>query len=146
MVVASRFRFTYLEQPSRIVSQFADDVSDAEFDGNYRQFLHDLERLKIESNELGLVDEAAFIHSFGDRRKGSAQSFLTVWKEARGQLDASLPAPTTQVSNANRIRIKEAISTFLERMAPENTRFLRTALEAYKDELEVELRTPQVVR
>ena len=64
-VVASRFRFAYLERPERIEARFDDRVSDVEFEGHYRQFLYDLERMRQEAMELGLLDPTAFINSFG---------------------------------------------------------------------------------
>ena len=142
LVVGSRFRFAYLEQPARIASQFADNVSDSEFLGNYRQFLQDLERMKIESMELGLVDATAFMQAFGESRQGKAESFLVVWKEARAALDAALPPPSAPVDASNRSKIREAILAFLDQMAAENARFLRAAVDAYREELELQLRTP----
>jgi hypothetical protein len=142
LVVASRFRFTYLEQPARIAAQFADNVSDPEFEGNYRQFLQDLERMKIESMELGLADSTAFMQAFGESRQGKAESFLTVWKEARAALDEALPPSSVPINGSNRSQIKEAIEKFLNQMAVENARFLRVAVDAYREELEVQLRVP----
>jgi hypothetical protein len=139
LVVASRFRFAYLEQPVRIASQFSDAVSDAEFYGHYRQFLHDLERMKIESMELGLIDKTAFIQAFGERYQGMAESFLAGWEKARAALDAALPASTTTIDATSRPKIKQAIADFLAAMAPENARFLRAAVKVYRDDLELQL-------
>jgi hypothetical protein len=140
LVVASRFRFSYLEQPDRIAAKFDDKVTDSEFEGNYRQFLYDLERTKQESMELGLLDHTAFINSFGPSRRGIAEAFLEVSKEARQALEAGLPPPTTAVSAANRANIKESIMQFLKKMETENARFLKVALDAYRDELDLQLR------
>lgn len=140
LVVASRFRFSYLEEPDRTAAQFDDKVINSEFEGNYRQFLYDLERMKQELMELGLLDHTAFINSFGPSRRGIAEAFLEAWKEAGQALEAGLPPPTTAISAANRTNIKESIMQFLKKMETENARFLKVALDAYRDELEAQLR------
>lgn len=140
LVVASRFRFAYLEQPERVAAWFSDGVSLHEFEAYYRQFLYDLERMRQESMELGLLDHTTFIKSFGPSRRGVAEGFLTAWKEARQKLEASLPPSNASVTVATRQLVKEAILTFLKEMEVENSRFLQVALDAYKEELEGELR------
>jgi hypothetical protein len=140
LVVASRFRFAYLEQPDRIAAEFDERATDSEFEGNYRQFLYDLERMRQESMELGLLDPTAFINSFGPARRGVAEGFLLGWKEARQSLDDGLPPPNTPISTEIRKTIKEAIVQFLKKMESENSRFLKVAVAAYSEELEVELR------
>jgi TIR domain len=144
LVVASRFRFSYLEHPDRIAAQFADKVTDSEFEGNYLQFLYDLERMRQESMELGLLDHTAFVNSFGPSRHGIAESFLIAWKDARQTLEESLPPANTAISAVNRANIKESIMLFLKTMETENARFLKTALEAYRDELDAQLRNSRV--
>jgi hypothetical protein len=139
LVVASRFRFAYLEEPERVEAGFDDGLSDHEFDGNYRQFLYDLERMRQESMELGLLDHTAFIQSFGPNRRGIAEGFLNAWKEARQTLETSLPPPTAAVGGENRAGTKASILAFLKKMEAENSRFLRVALEAYQDELTQQL-------
>lgn len=138
LVVASRFRFAYLEQPERITAQFDDALSDSEFDGNYRQFLYDLERMQHESMELGLTDPMAFLNAFGPSRRGIAEGFLAAWKEARQALDAGLPPTLTGAES--RARAKAAVLQFLTTIEAENARFLKIALEAYREELDVQLR------
>jgi hypothetical protein len=140
LVVASRFRFAYLEQPDRSEAMFGDRITESEFEGNYRQFLYDLERMRQESMELGLLDESAFIQSFGPSRRGTAESFLVTWKKAREELGTGLPPLAAPVNAANRTKIKEAIHRFLEKMEDENARFLQVAIEAYQDELKAQLR------
>jgi TIR domain len=140
LVVASRFRFAYLEQPDRIEARFDDRVSDAEFEGHYRQFLYDLERMRQEAMELGLLDPTTFVNSFGPNRRGIAEGFLTQSAAARQTLERGLPPPGTTVGAGNRKSIKEAIMQFLKAMEVENSRFLKVAIQAYGDELEAQLR------
>ena len=61
-------------------------------------------------------------------------------KKAKTALDEALPSPTVSVSAANRLPIRNAITAFLAKMEVENGRFLRVAIDAYRDELEVQLR------
>jgi TIR domain len=140
LVVASRFRFAYLEQPARVAQLFKDTLSDGEFDGNYRQFQRDLERMRIEGTELGLVDTTAFVHAFGQSRQGVAESFLNEWKVAKSALDEALPPPEVAVTEVNRPQIREAIAAFIARMAVENARFMRVAVESFREELDIQLR------
>jgi len=140
MIMASRFRFQYFEEPKRVEAKFDDKLPAPEFEGNYRQFLHDLERMREESMELGLLDPVAFIKSFGEGRQGIAESFLTNWKEARDELDRALPSITSGIGEPERKKIRPAILEFLRKVEPENVRFLQTALEAYREELAIQLR------
>jgi hypothetical protein len=140
LVVASRFRFAYLEQPEKVAACFSDGLSLHEFEAYYRQFLYDLERIRQESMELGLLDQATFIKSFGPSRRGVAEGFLTTWKEARQKLEASLPPSNASITAATRQQVKEAILGYLKEVGAENSRFLQVALEAYTEELKEELR------
>jgi hypothetical protein len=140
LVVASRFRFAFLEQAERNATGFSDTLLLPEFEANYRQFLYDLERMRQESMELGLLDPTTFINSFGASRKAVAEGFLNTWKEARQALDASLPPPNVPLTTATRQPVKAALIKFLDQMAIENKRFLQVALEAYSEELKGELR------
>jgi hypothetical protein len=139
LVVASRFRFHYLEKPERVEAWFDDKLPDHEFEGNYRQFLYDLERFRQEAMELGLLDHIAFIQSFGEGRRSIAESFLKMSKEARETLENNLPPASAAVSSENRAGIKRAILTFLQTIGDENIRFLRVAIDAYHDELAKQL-------
>jgi TIR domain len=140
LVMASRFRFAYFEDRERTRAKFDDKTPEQDFEANYRQFLYDLERMRQESMELGLLDETAFIQSFGSRRRGMAESFMRVWYEAKTKLEAALPSPETTIDRNNRKAVKTAIETFLATMGDENSRFLLTAVDAYRDELTMQLR------
>ncbi len=146
MILASRFRFTYLEQPERVRAYFSDDLSDSDFMAHYRQLLYDSERMTQEAMEFGLVDRTVFVQSFGPERRAIAEQFLTEYASAKKQFDESLPAKDAPVTPENRQQIKTAIMTFLQQMHEENSRFLLAALDAYRDELQKELPTPTDTR
>ena len=139
LVMASRFRFAYFENPEATERHFADALSDQEFEASYRQFLYDLERMRQESMELGLLDEASFVQSFGPNRRGMAESFLKTWYDARQALERDLPSPEQSIGPANRPAARTAIGAFLKTMEAENTKFLITATDAYRDELTTQL-------
>jgi hypothetical protein len=146
LVVASRFRFAYFEHPERVTAMFGDEVSDGDFEAGYRQLLYDLERMRQESQELGLVDHNVFIQSFGPSRKAIAEEFITEYAKAKAKLEANLPPSGAPVTQENRPEIRSAILTFLGETEDQNARFLKAALEAYRDELEQQLRTRKSVK
>ena len=138
MILASRFRFSFLEEPERVRASFSDDISDNDFMAHYRQLLYNLDRLTQEAMEFGLVDRTVFIESFGPDRRAIAEQFLSEYASAKKQFDESLPAKDAPVTSDNRQRIKTAIMAFLGQMRDENNRFLLAALDAYRDELQKE--------
>lgn len=139
LVIASRFRFAYFENPEATERRFADNLPDQDFEASYRQFLYDLERMRQESMELGLLDEASFVQSFGPDRRGIAETFLKVWWQARQALERDLPAANESIGPANRHIAKGAIMAFLKTMEAENSKFLLTAMDAYRDEVTARL-------
>ncbi len=139
LVMASRFRFAYFEDPAAVSERFTDALSDPEFEANFRQFLYDLERMRQELMELGLLDETAFVQSFGPTRRGLAEVFLKTWSDARQALERDLPDPDAGIGPATRRTARQAIASFLTAMETENRRFLLTAMDAYRDELNAEL-------
>jgi hypothetical protein len=145
LVVASRLRFAYLEQPDKVRAWFSDEVSDGDFAARYRQLLYDLERMRQESMELGLLDHNLFVQSFGPARRAIAEEFLAEYARAKTTFEASLPDSAAPIGPDNRPKIRSAILTFLNQIEDQNARFLRAALEAYKDELDNQLRKKNVI-
>jgi hypothetical protein len=145
LILASRFRFAYFEQPERVRASFSDDISDSDFLTHYRQLLYDLDRIAQEGMELGLTNQTVFVQSFGPNRQAVAEQFLTDYAKAKKKLEQSLPAKDAPVTAANRPQIKTAIMTFLQEMGDENSHFLTAALDAYQEELQKELRTKQPI-
>jgi len=142
MILASRFRFTFFEQPERVRASFSDDISESDFMAHYRQLLYNLDRLTQEAMEFGLVDRTVFVQSFGPDRRAIAEQFLAEYANAKKQFDESLPAKDAPVTPEIRQRIKATIMTFLAQVRDENNRFLLAAVDAYHDELQKELLKP----
>jgi len=132
LVQASRFRFSYLEEPDRVAALFDDARSDLEFAINCRQLEYDIARIQTEALELGVVDGQAFIAAFGEKRRATAESFGRIWEQAKAAL---LPAHDAPLQPERRAACRTAISRFLADMAGENRPFVVAALEAYRDEV-----------
>src|SRR3712207_5640391 len=105
-----------------------------------RQLCYDLERIRHEAMELGLMDALAFVKAFGEDKKAVAESFLEVSRRAREKLFSKLPCPNVRVDAQNRPIIKQAILEFLKEMLEENRRFLLVAVETYRNELAAQLK------
>jgi TIR domain len=140
LVLASRFRFTYLEEPDAVAAKFADDISDSEFEANCWQLYYDLERLTHEAIELGLLDPLEFIKAFGVEKRAYAEALLKSSAESRDKLLSAYPPPDAKMLHQDRERLRGAIQEYLKEMEPVNSRFLTGALEVYADELKAQLR------
>jgi TIR domain len=100
LLLATRFRSLYFDNFDRTMAKFADTVSDTEFQGNYWQFLEDLNQIREQAKDQAF-DSKAFIESFGESRKGLAESFVQAGNQTREALEASLPDRTTPVNAEN---------------------------------------------
>lgn len=135
LVLASRFRFSYLEETDRVAALFDEARSDLEFAINCKQLEYDIARIQSESLELGVVDGQAFIAAFGEKRRAVAESFGKVWETAKAALLPALPPHDAPLQPERRAAAREAITKFLRDMASENRRFVLAALDAYRDEV-----------
>ena len=93
LVVASRFRFSYLEEPDRTAAQFDDKVIDSEFEGNYRQFLYDLERMKQEFDGTRLARPHGFHQFIRTKSPRYRRSFSRSVEGSRAGSGSGLAAP-----------------------------------------------------
>ena len=139
LVLASRFRFAYLEEPESVTAKFADTVPLDAFEANCWQLRYDLDRLQHEAMEFGLLDPVVFIKAFGEENRGIAEHLLAQSAAGRNDLLALLPKPGEPVSAATRSKVKEAIGGFLKSSEPINGEFLTKALEVFGTELKSQL-------
>jgi hypothetical protein len=135
IVLAARFRFAYLEDPKILAEKFDDFLSADDFQSNCWQFHYDLDRLRHEAIELGILDPVAFINAFGEERRGFAENLLKVSNDSRLKLYEALPVPGERIADADRPRVKAAILEYCEKVGGLNSRFLIEALEILKNEL-----------
>ena len=134
LILASRFRFAYLERPDDVAAKFADTVSIDKFSANCWQMHYDLDRL-TQAVELGLLDPDAFVKAFGEENRGLAERLLTESARTRDELLAILPEPNVTVTDAMRPDVRAAIGRFLQSTEPINSQFLVTGLDVFRTEL-----------
>lgn len=135
IVLAARFRFAYLAEHHTLSNKIDDLLSKADFEANCWQLHYDLDRLRLEAIELGILDPIEFIKSFGEDKRGIAENLLNGSLESRLVLYEKLPAPGEHIKEADRASIKKAIITYFEQVEPLNRQFLTEGLEIFKDEM-----------
>ena len=136
LVLASRFRFAYLEQPARISAWFSDEVPDSDFTARYRQLLYDLTECARRLWISGYLIKPLSSSRLGRNGRPSLSNFRLNTLRAKSKFEASLPSKDAEITAENRPHIRSAILSFFEEMADQNTRLLQAALEAYQDEEE----------
>jgi hypothetical protein len=139
LLIATRFRSLYFDNFDLTAAKFDDKVSDTEFQGNYWQFLTDFEQVREQAKDQAF-DSKTFIESFGETRKGIAESFVEAGKQAREALEESLPGRDAPINRENRPKIKQSIMQFMKKVESVNAHFLRVAADVYHAELEEQLR------
>src|SRR5260370_23140007 len=65
LILASRFRFTFIEAAPDLMERLADNTTDAHFQLSFRHLLYDIERMEQESREFGMNNPDLFQQSFG---------------------------------------------------------------------------------
>ncbi|MFC7738251.1 TIR domain-containing protein [Roseomonas sp. GCM10028921] len=135
LVQASRFRFSFLEEPERVAAAFDDARSDREFGVACKQLRYDLDRIESEAAELGVLDREAFVAAFGAQRRAQAEAFVEGWDEAKVALLARLPDPGAPLTPRARGEARAAVAAFLAAMERENRGFVLAALDAYREEV-----------
>jgi hypothetical protein len=143
LIVATRFRFAYLEEPDTISAKFSPDAANNEFDRNCWQLRYDFGRLQQEAVELGILDPGAFIAAFGETRRALAEDLLRTSIEGRKRLLAVLPLPGERVLANKRADVSECILEYMRDMEPVNTRFISATLDMFRELLSTETSQPQ---
>jgi len=135
LLLASRFRFAYLEEPDVVSAKFSDALSDSDFEANCWQLYYDLERSRHEAIELGLLNPTEFVKAFGDDKRGFAESLLRTSSESQDRLFSALPSPGEHIGAHNRASVRDAVLEFLRQIEPVNSRFLTEGLDVFKNDL-----------
>jgi hypothetical protein len=144
IVLAARFRFAYLDEHHALSNKFDDSLSKAEFEANCWQLHYNLDRLRLEAIELGILDPIEFIKSFGDDKRGIAENLLKGSLESRLELYEKLPAPGEHIREVDRASIKNAIITYFQQIEPLNRQFLTEGLERFKDEMLSQMKVSRI--
>jgi MinD-like ATPase involved in chromosome partitioning or flagellar assembly len=144
LVLASRFRFAYLEEPDIVASKFSDMTPHDTFEANCWQLRYDLDRSQHEPTGLGSLDPIAFVRAVGEENKRAAEQLVTESAMSLEKLLATLPAYGTHIEETIRPRVKAAIEDFLRTYGSINDNFLKLSLESYRHEMLRELEHPSV--
>jgi hypothetical protein len=135
LVLASRFRFAYLEEPESVAARFADSLALDQFEANCWQLRYDLDRSQHEAIEFGLMDPLIFVKAFGEQNRALAEKLLAQSAASRDQLLTTLPQPGEHVTETARPGVKAAVGQFLRSVEPINSQFLTTALDVFRNEV-----------
>ncbi|MEJ1963780.1 MAG: toll/interleukin-1 receptor domain-containing protein [Gammaproteobacteria bacterium] len=143
LVLASRFRFAYLEEPEEVAAKFSDALPGDVFESHCWQFHYDLDRLQHEAVELGLLDTNEFVKAFGEANRGFAEGLLKTSVESRARLLGVLPPMGEPIGAEKRPTVRDAILAYLREVGPVNSRFISVAIEVYREEIRAQL-APQL--
>lgn len=141
LVMASRFRFAYLEDRDEVFARlFGDNLGVGEFEANCTQLKYNLEQMTHEAADLGLLDADTFIKAFGPENRARAESFLKNWEETERRLNVTLPTSDTRITPSNRPDIKNALIEFFDSVEAENERFIIAAIDVFRSEVAASFR------
>src|SRR5260370_31273292 len=77
LILASRFRFTFIEAALELMEKLGDDGTDAEFQLSCRQIIYDIERMEHESSEFSMNSPDLLQPSFGPENHRIVDAFYT---------------------------------------------------------------------
>jgi hypothetical protein len=131
LILASRFRFTFIEAGRELMEKLGDDVTDAEFQLACRQIIYDIERMEHESSEFGMNSPDLFQQAFGPENHEIVNGFYEIWFPVRRDLFALIERRLEQPSAVSREDVREEIKKFTNTVSPYNRRFLEMCLQRY---------------
>jgi len=131
LILASRFRFTFIEAAQELMEKLGDDVTDAEFQLACRQIIYDIERMEHESSEFGMNSPDLFQQAFGPENHEIVNAFYEIWFPVRKDLFALIERRLEDPSGVSRENVREEIKKFTNTVSPYNRRFLEMCLQRY---------------
>jgi hypothetical protein len=142
LILASRFRFTFIESAEDLQTRFSDEVTDSEFQLGCRQLIYDIERMEHESSEFGMNNPELFQQAFGPHNFEIVNGFYEVWFPIRKELFALIKQRIEEPGAVPRDSIRALIKKFSKELAPYNRVFLEMCLKEYSDYLKGWLAKP----
>jgi hypothetical protein len=142
LILASRFRFTFIEAAKDLQDNLGDNVSEPEFQLACRQMLYDIERMEQESSEFGMNNPDLFQEAFGPENHEIAKAFYEVWFPVRKELFTLIKQRIENPNAVPRDSVREEVKRFSNVLAPYNRRFLEMCLQKYTTHLQGWLRKP----
>jgi hypothetical protein len=109
LILASRFRFTFIEEAQQLMERLGDGVTDAEFQLSCRQLLYDIERMEQESSEFGMNSPDLFQQAFGPENHEIVNGFYEIWFPVRKELFTLIRQRLEDPSAVSRENIREEI-------------------------------------
>jgi len=131
LILASRFRFTFIEAAQELVERLGDGVTDAEFQLSCRQLLYDIERMEQESSEFGMNNPDLFQQAFGPENHEIVNAFYEIWFPVRRDLFTIVKRRLDDPSAVSRESIRDEVKKFSDTVSPYNRRFLEMCLQRY---------------
>lgn len=142
LILASRFRFTFIEAAEELMEGLGDGVTDPEFQLACRQILYDIERMEQESSEFGMNNPDLFQQAFGPENHEIVDAFYEIWFPVRKQLFDVIKRRLEEPASVARESIREEVQKFADAVSPYNRRFLEMCLQRYTLYLKDWLRRP----
>ncbi|MGA7261177.1 MAG: toll/interleukin-1 receptor domain-containing protein [Stellaceae bacterium] len=131
LILASRFRFTFIEAAKEVQGNLGDEVTDAEFQLACRQMIYDIERMEQESSEFGMNNPDIFHQAFGPENHEVVSAFYEIWFPARKDLFTLIKSRLEEPNTVSRDMIRDAVKKFTRTLSPYNKRFLEMCLQRY---------------
>jgi TIR domain len=142
LILASRFRFKFIEAAKELQDELGDNVTEPEFQLACRQLLYDIERMEQESSEFGMNNPDLFQEAFGQENYEIVNAFYQIWFPLRDDLFELIKQRLEDHNSISRASIREEIKKFSQALAPYNRRFLEMCLQKYTAYLRGWLRKP----
>lgn len=141
LILASRWRFTYLEQWNETINRvFGETTPLATFVDNCRQLLYNIEWMEHEAAEYGANDPEDLVKAFGPAKRARVERFFSDWVASKRLLDVVLPdGLDTSITDGNRSKIRAGIVEFLEQTRVQNADFLSLAVQSYSEHVSADL-------
>lgn len=142
LILASRFRFTFIEAADELQAKFGDEVTDSEFQLACRQLVYDIERMEQESSEFGMNNPELFQQAFGPQNYEIVNGFYEVWFPIRRELFTLIKQRIEEPGTVSRDSIRAVVKRFGKECAPCNRMFLEMCLKQYSEYLKGWLAKP----
>jgi hypothetical protein len=131
LILASRFRFSFIENLNNLLLLIGDTITDDEFKLGCRQLIYDVERMEQESSEFGMNSPDLLHQAFGPENYEIVNAFYGVWLPGKDDLFAALKGGVLDSSKSHRENIRQQVKAFANSISPYNKRFLEMALQKY---------------
>jgi len=142
LILASRFRFTFIEAAPELMERLGDDVTDADFQLSCRQLLYDIERMEQESSEFGMNNPELFQQAFGPENHEIINAFYEVWFPIRKELFTVIKQGLEDPKALSRESVRREVKKLSNTLSPYNRRFLEMCLQRYTLYLKESLNRP----